>query len=406
MSSRYSNNYYLRSHKRDQFIEFIKSLLLTPFILSSSGSAEQQNLDNKVISSNLDRYLDVLKHLETLIEDHRHISAQGHSHRSRLLTIVPSIGQFFTPLPLVSAFKLVNARFMLTARRFVPPSFNDIRRILNCAQTMAVANDLRLITFDGDVTLYEDGANLLAESPLCRMMVQLLEMDIYVAIVTAAGYTDPEKYEVRLSGLLEYMRGSRLTETQMARLFVVGGECNYFMRLGTGCKLIMQDFAPPYTVSDENIKVFLDLAEQSLRMCQKSMNLHAQIIRKDKAVGLISIADEKSRKLEREQLDECVLYTQERLREGYLHNSILQTIPFCAFNGGTDAWIDVGDKLLGVQSLQKIISSSPSQTLHVGDQFLSTGNDFATRSACCTLWITSPAETLRGLEDLLQFRTV
>eukprot|EP00158_Paraphelidium_tribonemae_P003221 Partr_v1_DN25973_c1_g1_i2_m68481 len=76
MSSRYSNNYYLRSHKRDQFIEFIKSLLLTPFILSSSGSAEQQNLDNKVISSNLDRYLDVLKHLETLIEDHRHISAQ------------------------------------------------------------------------------------------------------------------------------------------------------------------------------------------------------------------------------------------------------------------------------------------------------------------------------------------
>lgn len=33
MHSRYTVNYHLRAHKRDAFIEFIKSLLLTPFVL-------------------------------------------------------------------------------------------------------------------------------------------------------------------------------------------------------------------------------------------------------------------------------------------------------------------------------------------------------------------------------------
>ena len=37
--------------------------------------------------------------------------------------------------------------------------------------------------------------------------------------------------------------------------------------------------------------------------------------------------------------------------------------------------MDVGNKLLGVQALQAHFSIEPSRTLHVGDQFLSTGND-------------------------------
>lgn len=44
----------------------------------------------------------------------------------------------------------------------MPPSFNDIRLILNTAQIMAVttAGPLDLATFDGDVTLYDDGHSL------------------------------------------------------------------------------------------------------------------------------------------------------------------------------------------------------------------------------------------------------
>ncbi|RUP45295.1 hypothetical protein BC936DRAFT_148357 [Jimgerdemannia flammicorona] len=69
-----------------------------------------------------------------------------------------------------------------------------------------------------------------------------------------------------------------------------------------------------------------------------------------------------------------------------------------------------GNKLIGVQILQSYLSAEPGRTLHVGDQvgrgwvgdghFLSTGNDFATRAQCCTLWIINPAETQQVLLEL------
>lgn len=60
-----------------------------------------------------------------------------------------------------------------------------------------------------------------------------------------------------------------------------------------------------------------------------------------------------------------------------------------------------GNKLIGVQILQEYLGPyAGNQTLHVGDQFLSTGNDLATRSACCTTWITSPKETYNVLMEL------
>jgi IMP and pyridine-specific 5'-nucleotidase len=84
---------------------------------------------------------------------------------------------------------LQDERLRISARRFVPPSFNDIRRILNTAQVLAIAKTLQLITFDGDVTLYEDGHNLELQSPIVALLVRLLECGLHVAIVTAAGYT-------------------------------------------------------------------------------------------------------------------------------------------------------------------------------------------------------------------------
>jgi IMP and pyridine-specific 5'-nucleotidase len=95
MTSSYSVNYQLRAHKRDSFIEFIKSLLLTPFILASSTT------DQAIVN---ERYLEVLGCVEDLIVSHIRMVKSGTPSMSRLSQIVPSIGGFFTPLPLKSAF--------------------------------------------------------------------------------------------------------------------------------------------------------------------------------------------------------------------------------------------------------------------------------------------------------------
>lgn len=81
---------------------------------------------------------------------------QGLPHMARLSHLVPSTGQFFTPLPLERAFVIQDEKRAISARRLVSPSFNDIRLILNTAQTLALAEGelpLKLVTFDGDVTL-------------------------------------------------------------------------------------------------------------------------------------------------------------------------------------------------------------------------------------------------------------
>ncbi len=94
---------------------------------------------------------------------------------SKLQRLLPGVGPFFTKLPLVDGFLVQDGKRHISARRFVPPSFNDIRLILNSAQLISLVDSrLQLVTFDGDATLYEDGLNLEAESPLIpRILGQL-----------------------------------------------------------------------------------------------------------------------------------------------------------------------------------------------------------------------------------------
>jgi hypothetical protein len=84
--------------------------------------------------------------------EHQKVGTHG---QSKLKLLVPSIGTFFTRLPLADAFRYQDRKRFISSRRFVPPSFNDIRLILNTAQLMGVtaAGQLDLATFDGDVTL-------------------------------------------------------------------------------------------------------------------------------------------------------------------------------------------------------------------------------------------------------------
>ena len=79
-------------------------------------------------------------------------------------------------------------------------------------------------------------------------------------------------------------------------------------------------------------------------------------------------------------------------------------IPFCAFNGGNDVFVDIGDKSFGVRVCQSFFHGiEGSKTLHVGDQFLSVGaNDFKARSACTTAWIANPRETVQLLDEITE----
>ncbi|TPX64465.1 hypothetical protein SpCBS45565_g05838 [Spizellomyces sp. 'palustris'] len=427
MTSLYSINYHTRAHKRDAFIEFIKSLLLTPFVLhtrpqSATGALpEDSNFTNSARKDdcdggpegdkNVERYSEILFCVEELILDHIRHQDNKLAELSRLSILVPSIGRFFTPLPLKDSFIKQDAKRSMAARRFVPPSFNDVRAILNDAQVTAIASTVKLITFDGDMTLYADGEDFAKDSQLVQLIIELLRNKLYVAIVTAAGYPgNAARYEKRLSGLLDGFKMSGLSSEALGRFYVLGGECNYLFRYDTDSHHLVyiapETYQPPsvreWAGNAARISDLLDVAQQTVEERVNEMGLKGKvsILRKDRAIGVVS---DKQITLTREQLDEFALSTQRRLNN-YQHTILIREgqrpLPFCAFNGGSDVWVDIGNKLIGVQMLQEILNTTGSETLHVGDQFLSTGNDISTRTACCTVWITSPEETAEILIEL------
>ena len=216
----------------------------------------------------------------------------------------------------------------------------------------------KLICFDGDQTLYSDGANFESNPKLAKYLFLLLKHGVTIAVVTAAGYEyQAEKYELRLSGLLAYFKEKGLEGDDLERFYIFGGECNYLLRLGADYKLhAVKENGPggwmnstkhmpeaPGNWSESEVKSVLDMAEESFKTAMEDQNMRARIIRKKRSVGLIPKADEK---LTREALDEAVLRIQSDLDNSKIN------LPFCAFNGGRDAWVDVGNKRVGVQVLQ------------------------------------------------------
>ena len=97
---------------------------------------------------------------------------QDDSFPSKLRLLVPTAGPFFTRLPLEAAFKYQDRKRYISSRRYVAPSFNDVRLVLNSAQIMAVTGGtLQLATFDGDVTLYDDGMSLEPDNPVVTRLL-------------------------------------------------------------------------------------------------------------------------------------------------------------------------------------------------------------------------------------------
>lgn len=90
----------------------------------------------------------------------------------------------------------------------------------------------KMMTFDGDQTLYSDGANFEGNQQLANYLYLLLRHGVTLAVVTAAGYEyDTEKYELRLSGLLEYFKSKNLPAEDCERFYLFGGECNFLLKV-------------------------------------------------------------------------------------------------------------------------------------------------------------------------------
>ncbi len=155
------------------------------------------------------------------------------------------------------------------------------------------------------------------------------------------------------------------------------------------------------------ITALLDVAEAALRDCIATLHLPATLMRKDRAVGIVPHPP--GARIPRESLEETVLVVQKILELSALA-SPGPRVPFCAFNGGRDVFVDIGDKSWGVGVCQRWFGSVANggaikgdNTLHVGDQFLSAGaNDFRARSVGTTAWIASPAETVDLLDELAE----
>ena len=342
MTTRYRVEYALKTHRRDQLIEWIKGLLAVPFVLHSQPTItfdEHDSVLANMATTAHKRYGEIMRDIEALINDHISHQKKGTHARSKLKLLVPSVGVFFTSLLLEEAFVYQDHRRKISSRRFVPPSFNDIRLTLNSAQVMGLAQNgpLQLVTFDGDVTLYDDGEALNSDNPVIPRILGLLADGTHVGIVTAAGYSEASKYHGRLAGLLAAVNDAVKSQKLIKpRLIIVGGESSFLFEFDASSEYHLRYVPREEWMleemklwDDQSIQQLLDVAQAALSECVDNLQLSAKVLRKERAVGIIHAPGPNGPKFTREQLEETVMVTQHIVEM----SSVARRIPFCAFNG-------------------------------------------------------------------------
>jgi IMP and pyridine-specific 5'-nucleotidase len=175
---------------------------------------------------------------------------------------------------------------------------------------------LDLVTFDGDVTLYDDGLNLTPENPVIEKILRLMKRGSKIGIVTAAGYTEAHRYYERLFGLLNKIQ-EELPPDAKENLIIMGGESNYCFKFDANSPSLLrlvprQEWLLKEMMlwTEADVTELLDIAEASLRDTVKNMGMAATIVRKERAVGIIP---NDGRKFCRETLEETVLIVQKIL---------------------------------------------------------------------------------------------
>ena len=358
-----------RLKEQDPFIEFIISLFKTHETEEALAKAERWLADALAMPPNKRRFANIYFQ-------------------------VPKLGYFFHPLPLRQALAEYDEFCALTKRKYVKPNFAEVRHVVNIAQVHASAKEVKLVTFDADGTLYADGKHFEEDNQMIDKIIQLMEIGVHVAIVTAAGYPgDCKKFEGRLRGLLDSFKENELTAETRKRFSVMGGECNYLLEVNEEFEL---EFVDPAVWRDQpstknlywyaqgeaktKVEAFLDRAEQFLKDEAEHLELDYEVMRKEFAVGILPQSS-------------TVYENLEEISIGAMIELSDAEVPYCAFNGGNDVFVDVGNKNIGLQTLMNYLGFEGHQTLHVGDRFTSTGNDSRVRDACSILWVASPDET-------------
>jgi len=172
----------------------------------------------------------------------------------------------------------------------------------------------------------------------------------------------------------------------------MGGECNYLLEVNETYELEFVDHARwreadpvvrgMYWFAHDRPKVdaFLDRAQRFLTQEAEHLELDVDVMRKEFAVGILP-------------RDGTVYENLEEMSIAAMIELSDAEVPYCAFNGGNDVFVDVGNKNIGLHTLMRYLDCEGSQTLHVGDRFTATGNDTKVRDACSILWVASPDET-------------
>lgn len=183
-------------------------------------------------------------------------------------------------------------------------------------------------------------------NPIIPVIIQLLDVGLHLAIITAAGYPrDPISYEKRFSALLEALHERDISEEKLERFFVVGGECNYLFRMTRKpnensteiekqqprCRLefvpaeewLMESFRKHEETKIQNV---LDEAQHTIEDLKRKLKVdhRFKVVRKERAIGMVRVDPNYAPR--RETLDEIAVTIQARL--------LWFEIPFCAFNGG------------------------------------------------------------------------
>jgi IMP and pyridine-specific 5'-nucleotidase len=68
-----------------------------------------------------------------------------------------------------------DSKYAVSQRKHICPSFNELRHILNLSQVISIGQNLSLISFDGDQTLYSDGGNFENNMELAFLIICLLK---------------------------------------------------------------------------------------------------------------------------------------------------------------------------------------------------------------------------------------
>mmetsp|Transcript_13543 Transcript_13543/g.37499 ORF Transcript_13543/g.37499 Transcript_13543/m.37499 type:complete len:301 (-) Transcript_13543:37-939(-) len=256
-----------------------------------------------------------------------------------------------------------------------------------------------MLTFDADDTIYEHGMDLEQDSWIVDALLTLMQEGIVIAVVTAAGYPGkPERYAARFRGLLDRMKELKCPKEVTSKFYCMGGECNYLFKVSEDFGMEEVDvalWATPEMKSwaEEDVTRLLDIAEAALKENATRLRLDVQVMRKSRAVGLFPRHAED--RIAYEALEDVALALQDLLVSSDVK------LPYCAFNGNRDVWVDVGDKRHGILALQGFLGVSAEATCHMGDRMTNTGNDKRARDVAMTVWVTNPDETCDYLELFL-----